>query len=621
MADKRAGSRMKPGTQEGSRLLGPRSGRHFAALGTDSNSKPHDIVRYDSTVGAGSFAPPRGGKVVGVGRLVLPFAATVSALLLIAGVAFAATLDKKEVEGATGLSSFGGTRFYEASATGQTGITLNALRYETNGGPPAYALSVGPGESASAVVVRSRAPGTNTDPVSINVVVDGQPETAKSVGKDANSYVERAWNLQAPLGPDTHTVAVRGGGLASAADDLITDYVRLEGTQADDADGDGVADASDNCPNAANVGQGDGDGDLTGDACDPQPGVDNRHGFSPSNTAEQNRQALLAISGTSRDAILPPGDYLVDNALERPMIAVSDFSGSLTMRDGARFVFTDNGMNPDGSVKAGRTTTLGVQFVGGAGAEFYGLANGWRDGRPTERQASRELFEWLGTTDTLVDDAKIDGSQAAGLIFNSSQSTATPIRECVNPTVRNSTVLDTEADGVHFANCSSAEVAGSRTERTGDDGIAFVDYARRPDLDGGLADHVTVVDAGTRGITVIGQDDVTVRNFSVNGSYNSALRVAYEAGYPTRHPDDVHFASGTVNRAGLAPKGNGEGVPQPHAIFYFDADDPADDGTEFTNVSFEDVDVTNTKASWGCRGGEAPAPPTFVRVSAPAGLC
>jgi hypothetical protein len=40
-----------------------------------------------------------------------------------------------------------------------------------------------------------------------------------------------------------------------------------------DGDGDGVADARDNCVNAANPGQADGDGDGTGDACDSADGA------------------------------------------------------------------------------------------------------------------------------------------------------------------------------------------------------------------------------------------------------------------------------------------------------------------------------------------------------------
>jgi hypothetical protein len=38
-----------------------------------------------------------------------------------------------------------------------------------------------------------------------------------------------------------------------------------------DADGDGVADDSDNCATVANADQTDSDGDGTGDACDPTP--------------------------------------------------------------------------------------------------------------------------------------------------------------------------------------------------------------------------------------------------------------------------------------------------------------------------------------------------------------
>ncbi|MGB9626551.1 MAG: thrombospondin type 3 repeat-containing protein, partial [Phycisphaerae bacterium] len=43
------------------------------------------------------------------------------------------------------------------------------------------------------------------------------------------------------------------------------------GTRPSDRDGDGVADAGDNCPDIVNADQADADGDGIGDACEPPP--------------------------------------------------------------------------------------------------------------------------------------------------------------------------------------------------------------------------------------------------------------------------------------------------------------------------------------------------------------
>jgi hypothetical protein len=59
--------------------------------------------------------------------------------------------------------------------------------------------------------------------------------------------------------------------------------------EVEDADGDGVADSSDNCVSVANPGQADSDADGIGDACDPCPATADPSGYCPATTYQINR--------------------------------------------------------------------------------------------------------------------------------------------------------------------------------------------------------------------------------------------------------------------------------------------------------------------------------------------
>jgi hypothetical protein len=251
-------------------------------------------------------------------------------------------------------------------------------------------------------------------------------------------------------------------------------------------------------------------------------------GISKDNTPTQNRQNLIkALSRSSEDIFFPPGDYLVDNS--GPYVVIEGFGGKLTFDPGARLVFTD-------------TTRRGLVFDGGTGAEFYGLRTTFKT-LPLSRVSYQECILFEDTTDTLVRDANIRGSAAAGLVFT----------VCTRPRVVGAVITDIMADGLYFANCQDARVSDVLTENTGDDGMAFLNYASGPDMSGGLATDVTVRKSRARGITVIGQKDVTIERFEVDRTAASGILCAYDETYLSRTPSNVRFVGGTVKDAGRQP--------------------------------------------------------------------
>ncbi len=78
-----------------------------------------------------------------------------------------------------------------------------------------------------------------------------------------------------PIAPGTYQyvrMSVPASACPSVGDDNEVDAIEVFAPP--DADGDGVTDASDNCPAAANPDQADADGDGTGNVCDPTPNGD-----------------------------------------------------------------------------------------------------------------------------------------------------------------------------------------------------------------------------------------------------------------------------------------------------------------------------------------------------------
>jgi DNA-binding beta-propeller fold protein YncE len=114
-----------------------------------------------------------------------------------------------------------------------------------------------------------------------------------------------------------------------------------------DADGDGIPDLSDNCPNKANTGQGDLDNDGMGDVCDPYPNDSDNLGaclganvnllqqiqmLQTENMTLANENALLSIENLKLRFLILDDDKdgiynSFDTCQESPLSTVVDSSG------------------------------------------------------------------------------------------------------------------------------------------------------------------------------------------------------------------------------------------------------------------------------------------------------
>lgn len=258
-------------------------------------------------------------------------------------------------------------------------------------------------------------------------------------------------------------------------------------------------------------------------------------GISPTNSAATNRTNLIAaLAGSTVCVLFPPGDYPIANG--GTQLTVPDFAGRLVMQPGARFVFTDS-------------TTRGIVFRGGTGARLTGVSTAFVT-LPTQRHSAQECLLFDKCTDVYLEDVRVDGSAAAGLLFF----------ECVRPTVVGALVTRTMADGCTFTNCRQARADRITTVDTGDDGVAFGNVATGPNETGALATQISVTDSKSRGIAVTGQSGVTVIGATVTNTVGHGLYCAYEQSWNLRIPADVHFAQIRVTGGGAWTAAPGGGT-------------------------------------------------------------
>jgi hypothetical protein len=236
------------------------------------------------------------------------------------------------------------------------------------------------------------------------------------------------------------------------------------------------------------------------------------------------------------DIVVPAGQYLIDNS-SGPLY-IQNFSGQLEFQGNAQLVFLNN-------------TQGGMLFEGGSGARINGLQATYAT-PPTVRASPNEQIKFSDTANTTVTNISVQNSPAAGILFYNA----------VNPIVTNATVMNSLADGLHFANCQNAQVTNLTTMNTGDDGLAFLNYAQYPNKTGGMAQNISITNSLSRGISIVGQSNVTVSGFQIQNTASSGVLVGQDVSYNTRIPGNDIVQNGTISGAGtLQPQaGNNYGI-------------------------------------------------------------
>ena len=131
----------------------------------------------------------------------------------------AVNLEVRQSESASTLPS--GTSLYtDANADGGKAVVYDA------GATVNYDFGVSSNHRVTQVTVRSRNSSQSDASGTINIVVNGKAQTAKTISATATAYQDRSWAVN--LSPGDHTIGVRGSNL-SGSKRLYSDRVVLSG--------------------------------------------------------------------------------------------------------------------------------------------------------------------------------------------------------------------------------------------------------------------------------------------------------------------------------------------------------------------------------------------------------
>ncbi len=207
-----------------------------------------------------------------------------------------------------------------------------------------------------------------------------------------------------------------------------------------------------------------------------------------------------------------------------------------------------------------------------------------RLGTPTTRLGTFDHMKLtvLNADGFLAERVKVDGAAAAGVYLWGASDFV----------LRDLDVKNSRADGIHVTGPSRDGIIDRPLVRSsGDDGVAVVSYLQ----DGAPVKRVTVARPTVRtttwgrGVSVVGGEDVTVTDLTVEGSSAAAVYVAREgAPWNTFAPVRVRVQGGTISRA------NTSTTVDHGAVLVYDG---RTDANPLREVTIADLTITDTRST------------------------
>lgn len=241
------------------------------------------------------------------------------------------------------------------------------------------------------------------------------------------------------------------------------------------------------------------------------------NGTNPSATTAAF-QSAFAAAGSNGKVIVPPGTYAINNS--SGALTINNFQGEFKFEGNAELIFS-----------AG--SEAGMLFNSGTGLRVIGF-HGTYSNPVSSPSPSMPALAFSGTTNTFVDDALVQNSPGPGIYFSGA----------LDAKVANASVLNSQSQGILFLNSPNAELVNATVTDAGLEGIVFETSSGTAGHDGAHGANLTVTGAGSHGIAVYGESNVTISGFTVNSTTSSGIYCGTSSASAV--PSDVLYQGGVI---------------------------------------------------------------------------